>query len=262
VSSCRDLRVDDAHARLHSVLNNSRLKRPPLAAGLPDESLEEINRLWTIARAFANTAHDVNNALQVIAGNAELLSTKELEPAVQRRIEAISAETARATSLIGALQSYVRAERDPSPVVDLWTVADRAVGMRAAALRRLRMTLKVEGDRFPAPVAGPGSRLLQVALDLLLEAERVLRGSPMATIRVSVEARGQSFALRVTAAASEITEAYPTVEPGAEGALTADAQLWIAGYLAERAGGSVSAASADGHCEWTVTVPAVVPAKV
>ena len=242
-------------------LSNSRLTRPSLAA-LPDESLEEVNRLFTIARAFANTAHDVNNALQVIAGNAELLSAKGLEPAAQRRIEAISAETARATSLIHLLQSYVRAERDPSPVVDLWTVVDRAVSLRTAALRRLGITVGVAtGTRHPATVAGPGTRLLQVVLDLLLEAERVVSGRRTPNLSVTVETGMESCAVRVKASAGDLVAADATAEVKAEDALTVDAQLWAAAYLADRVGGRVGVESADGHCEWTFSLPAAVPAR-
>ena len=59
--------------------------RPAVTKGLPDEALQEVNRLWTIARAFSNTAHDVNNALQVIAGSAELIEARELDPALRDR---------------------------------------------------------------------------------------------------------------------------------------------------------------------------------
>src|SRR5262245_55502684 len=102
-----------------------------------------------------------------------MLSTQALDPAVQRRIQAISTETARATSLISALQAYTRAERDLSPTVDLGAIVDRAVGLRAAALRRERISISIDAaSRRPAPVPGPGARLLQIVLDLLLEIGR------------------------------------------------------------------------------------------
>jgi C4-dicarboxylate-specific signal transduction histidine kinase len=189
-----------------------------------------------------------------------MLGTTGLQPDVQRRIDAISAETARATSLISALQAYVHADRDPVPVIDLWTVVDRAVSMRSAALRRLRITLIVKGDgRSPAPVAGPGSRLLQIALDLLLEAERLLRGRSGPTISVTVDAAGESFALRVSAA-GDITE-QQVAEARAEDVLTADAQLWTASSLAKRVGGSVTVASTNGNCDWTLSMPAAASGK-
>ena len=238
-------------------LPSSRLTRPSIAAGLPDESLEEINRLWTIARAFANTAHEVNNALQVIAGNAELLRAKGLEPAVQRRIDAISAETARASSLISTLQAYARSERDPAPTVDLAAIADRAVGLRTAALRRERTTVEVDSSsQRPLLVAGSGSRLLQILINLLLEAERSLRGKTAPRIVVRFEAEAGVAVVRVNAAASDLAAVEASPEEHASALLTADAQLWTARHLAERAGGSVTVAAAEGTRDWMFAVPA------
>lgn len=239
------------------------MARPSIAVGLPDESLEEINRLWTIARAFANTAHEVNNALQVIAGNAELLRAKELEPAVQRRIDAISAETARASSLISTLQAYARADRDPAPLVDLAAIADRAVSLRAAALRRERIAIDLDAiSRRPVPVAGPGSRLLQILIDLLLEAERALQGRSAARITVSCESQAGTATVRVSGAASDLHAAEGSPQGVASVALTTDAQLWSACHLAERAGGSVTVASAEGTRDWTLSVPAAAPSTI
>jgi len=239
-------------------LSTPRSVRPPLAAGLPDETLEEVNRLWTIARAFANTAHEVNNALQVIAGNAEMLRAQDLEPAIQRRLEAISAQTGRATSLISTLQAYARADRDPSPTVDLGAIVDSAVGLRAAALRRERISVSVDAaSRRAAPVAGPGARLLQIVIDVLLQAELVLKGRPAPAITVRVEPLDGSSVVRVNASASDLMVNDVVSTEEAAGALTAGAQLWAARYLAERVGGSVTAAVAPGSCEWTLAVPAM-----
>lgn len=85
-----------------------RASRPALAAGLPDDALQEINRLWTIVRVFSNTAHDVNNALQVIAGSAELLEARDLDSAVRRRVETIRVEAAKAAITINRLLTYAR----------------------------------------------------------------------------------------------------------------------------------------------------------
>ncbi len=213
--------------------------------------------MWTIARVFANTAHDVNNALQAIAGNAELLKTSALDPAAQRRVDTIGAEAVRASLLINALQAYVRGERDPSPVVDLSAVTAKAVGLRTAALKRERIGVEVEpATGRPVMVPGPGSRLLQILLNLLLEAERVLQGKPTPRISVRVEtgAKGSSVSVRALAAGSS---ANSGMEERAAN-LPADAQLWTARYLAEQAGASLTASAAAGEWSWTLTVPAAV----
>lgn len=191
-----------------------------------------------------------------------MLSGQDLEPAVRRRIEAISAEAARATTLISTLQAYARADRDMSPSVDLSAVVDRAVGLRVAALRRERIVLNVDvASRRNALVPGPSTRLLQIVLDVLLEAERVLKGTTTPVIAVRVESLAGTVVVRVNASANDlaIDDASSTERSGL---LTADAQLWAASRLAERAGGTVTVVSAAGSCEWTLTVPAAAPASI
>jgi hypothetical protein len=130
--------------------------RPSLAAAVPDESLEEINRLWTIARAFANTAHDVNNALQVIAGNAEFASTQALEPrAAAASLPSPPKQRARlAESAVG--RPTRGAERDSTADHRSLTVVDRAASLRGSiAGLRITMTVASEAARRQS-VAGPG----------------------------------------------------------------------------------------------------------
>ena len=234
---------------------DSRLTRPPIAADLSDETLEEINRLWTIARAFANTAHEVNNALQAISGNAELLGTKELDPVTLRRVSSIGAEANRASTLIHTLQAYARAERDATPLIDLRLVVVKAVGLRTASLRRERIVVEQAVPDNAVLVAAPGSRLLQILLNLLLEAERALHGAKSAKITLRIDTRPGESAVVVHASAAEWQATDASAGERPLGGLTDGAQLWVARYLAEQAGGNVAVTSATGERDWTLTLP-------
>jgi signal transduction histidine kinase len=225
--------------------------RPVAAASLPDDALREINRLWTIVRALSNTAHDVNNALQVIAGSAELLESRELDPVVGRRIEAIRAESSRAAAVIDRLVAYLRAPASTASALDLWPLVDAAVAMRNASAKRRRIALVAERAEGAACRAiADGARTLQALLDLLLEAEESLADRTGASIRVQVERRGDLVDVTITATGDMAAPSSPPAAGGAPPseamadsavvAVTTGAQLWTARSLAMAQGGSVS----------------------
>ena len=232
--------------------------RPAEAAGLADDALAEINRLWTIVRAFSNTAHEVNNALQVIAGNVELLQARPLEPDLARRLETISSHTARAAATIERLAGYVRARSLPAERLDLWPLLETAVALRAASTgrRRIRVSIDRQGQE-PCWALADLVRTEQAVLNLLLCAEDTLAGRTNA--RIVVGAAGQADRVVVTVMASAdspaAAEPVPSVE-GAAGAITAGAQVWAADYLARAHHGRVTLSDTAEGLRLALTLPA------
>ena len=66
-------------------------------AELGPDDIVALNRLTTLAKVLAGTAHDVNNALQIIGGSAELLEGHaDLPEAARRALRRIQGQSARA----------------------------------------------------------------------------------------------------------------------------------------------------------------------
>lgn len=138
------------------------------------DALQEINRLVTVARVFSNAAHDLNNALQVIGGNAELLALK-VGPAEPRRVQAITAQTGRAAAALDRLLSYTRPAQAGRQSVDLEGLIEVALALRDFTLHRARITVTVDRTSPTACIVSADCRLiLQVFLNLLLNAEQAL----------------------------------------------------------------------------------------
>jgi signal transduction histidine kinase len=227
--------------------------RPAAANTLPDDGLEAINRLWTIARVFTNTAHQVNNALQVITGNAELLAARDLDPAVRKRLETIGSEAGRAAAMLNELLTYVRGGAPAPRTLDLAELANAAVAMRAASTNRRRIVMTFErSDDAPYHVLLDRLRGLQVLLNLLLAAEEWVQGGEKARVTMRLEREGAGVVARVVASV-ETPRPEPaspdaaTLTPEEEflRAVTFDAQEWVAGVLAEAEGGRLEVRSSD-----------------
>jgi len=228
--------------------------RPQPVKTLPDDGLQAINRLWTIARVFTNTAHQINNALQVITGNAELLAARDLDPAVRKRLETIGAEAGRAAAMLNELLTYVRGGARAPRTLDVAELANAAVAMRVASTSRRRIAMTFErSDEAPYYAVFDRLRGMQTLLNLLLAAEEWVQGGEKArvTVRMNREAGGvvaRVIASMETPRTADSPDGSPvplTTDDEFLRALTLDAQEWSAGVLAEAEGGRLDVRSSD-----------------
>lgn len=159
--------------------------------------LEQTNRLSLIGRILSGTIHDVNNALQVVGGSAELLqAVPGPSQAGARRVAAIGAHSQRATALLAELTVFVKENEGPVEAVDLMDVVQRALLLCQHNLNRLQLAPVIEGERVR--VEACRRRVLQSVLNLIVNAERALTGVRGATLRMTLAAADGSGAITVT----------------------------------------------------------------
>jgi two-component system NtrC family sensor kinase len=220
----------------------------PVSVAVDADALQEINRLRTVARILSNATHDLNNALQVIGGSAELLAMRtELGPAEQRRIQTITTQTGRAAAALDCLMAYTRPTLAERHKVDLEALLRVAISLRDFSLHRARIQVSVE-RAAPAPCRASVDRrlILQIFLNVLLNAEEALeeRRDGSAAIQIRLERQGETCL-------TSFTDNGPGFSPQARARLadraavpSLDARvsgigLWVAARIAARHGGGL-----------------------
>lgn len=210
----------------------------------PPEWLERANRLALTARLLSSTVHDVNNALQVIAGSVELL---QMAPAasemIQRRITAIDTQSKRASKLLQDLTEFVRDARSLAETIELKALAEQMLVTRHYAITKLRITVTVEGE--PVKVSANPKHLQQILLNLLVNAE---------------DARCSTLAIRVVkegalAVVSIKDNAGPRPQDATRDNLGIG--LEVSQWLAQQNGGTVTYEPAAAGSHARLTLPAV-----
>jgi signal transduction histidine kinase len=156
-----------------------------------------------VARLAAGAAHEINNPLAAIVGNAELLMRRDLlTPGSQQRAERIVSAAYRVARIVEDLRAYARADvlaPEPADVGRLLrdTVADRRGALEAAGVRlvdELAPLPPVGAD--PRQLAKVFGNVVQNALDALRErppGQRTLRlsGRPVADgVELTIENSG------------------------------------------------------------------------
>ena len=211
---------------------------------------------------LSNTAHDVNGALQVISGSAELLAARDLDASVRGRVQTIHREAARAASAISQLLSYSRSTVSSPRVLDFRTIVDEAIAMRAASIRHRRISLAIErADDEPYRVLLEHDRALQLLLDLLLAAEDAIVELEKPYLRVRMARTAESVV--VTVAGGEVAPNAPsqpaTVAPFAS-AVTTGAAIWTAARLARSQRATLQAIAQATRLDFVLEVPSTRPA--
>ena len=223
----------------------------------PPDWLEKANRLALIARQLSTTIHDVNNMLQVISGHAELLVTApDANDVMLKRGEMIGSQAQRATLALAELADFAKDVSDRHETVELRAIAARALAMRAQALARLRITAAVEGDEVR--VRGNARRLLQIALNLIANAEGALTRRMSPSLRVAVARVGHEAQLIVEDSSAGPAPATDPPKLAGEVPHRLGIGVEVSQWLAAEQSGSLGRIShSPAGSQWRLSLPAV-----
>jgi signal transduction histidine kinase len=159
--------------------------------------LAQLNRAATAARMIAGLAHELNNSLQVVSGLVELLADHaELPPDAAARIRKIGAQADKATAAIRQVLGYTRELGADPHGPELSVVVERALALRRYNLGRAGIAVTVD---VPAglKVGVDEKSLLQVLLNLVLNAEDALAGQSRKDLRIAAAVRDDRIELQV-----------------------------------------------------------------
>lgn len=223
----------------------------------------QINRLATTARMVAGLAHELNNSLQVVSGLVELLGDRpDIPPDAVARIQRIGGQAEKATVAIRQVLGYARELGPETTSVDLAAVAEQGLALRRYQLGRAGITATVEAPSEPVMVRGDARALLQVLLNLVLNAEDALAQQPVRELRVTVQRQGTGARLVVRDTGHGVPEdlrrrIFDPFFTTRTGERSVGLGLPVAQLCAARHGGHVSlGASRPGATEFVLDLPA------
>src|SRR5690606_17388606 len=119
----------------------------------------------------AGLAHELNNSLQVMSGLVELLSDRPDLPAdVVLRLQKIGGQADRAGAAVREVLGYARETPSAPAGADPAVAIETAVALRRYHLGRAGITAHVEAQRGQRRVRARAGDLVQIVLNLMLNA--------------------------------------------------------------------------------------------
>jgi signal transduction histidine kinase len=120
-------------------------------------------------------AHELNNPLTAILGMSDLLKDGETNETRNRHLTMLHQQARRATEIVQNLMYFSRPPAPGKSEVNLSELVDRTLHLHAYSLRKNNITVDFLMEQNLSQVAGDPHQLMQVFLNLILNAEQAIR---------------------------------------------------------------------------------------
>src|SRR5262245_33186304 len=131
----------------------------------------QTEKLVSRGQLAAGAAHEINNPLTAILGYSDLLADDQALPEKARGIAAKIRDQARRTkTLVGNLLSFARQVPAERTLLDLNTVVNNAVQLRALDLKHSGTKIELKLESVLPGVRGDGNQLMQVFFNVISNA--------------------------------------------------------------------------------------------
>jgi PAS domain S-box-containing protein len=227
-----------------------------------EEQIIQSERLAAMGQMIGGFAHELNNPLTTILGVSELLQDGEANEARVKQLGMLHQQARRATEIVKNLMYFSQPPAPGKSQVNLSELVDRTLHLHAYSLRKNNITVDFLKEEGLPQVTGDPHQLMQVFLNLVLNAEQAIReardkgtlrirlGKTATNIRVTFQDDGPGIAPEILP--NIFDPFYTTKRPGRGTGLG----LSICKAVLKEHAGNIEAASAPGGgAVFTVSLP-------
>ena len=139
-----------------------------------EEQLQHSQLLSSLGKMTAGIAHEVNNPLGSILLYTELLMSGDLPQQIKKDLRVIHDESKRAVKIITALLTYSRKMKPEMRRFNLNELLKKVLAIRQYEEKVQNITVSTNLQRGPVYLEGDSSQLMQVFINILLNAEEAI----------------------------------------------------------------------------------------
>jgi len=168
-TSSRPIEKNGRHVGMTGVLTDITEKRKM------EEQLIQAEKLSSLGGILSGVAHELNNPLTAIIGNAQLLSRMDISSEIKQKLDTIYNESFRCTKIVGGLLAFAREHRPERVMTDINQIIREAYKLREYELRVDDVSLKTELDETIPEISVDPHQIQQVLINLINNAYHALQ---------------------------------------------------------------------------------------
>ena len=227
-----------------------------------EQQVVQSERLAAMGAMIGGVAHELNNPLTAIMGVSELMQDTETNEVSRKQLAILQQQARRAAEIVQNLTYFSRPPAPGKSKINLVEVVERTLNLHAYSLRKNNITVDFLKEAGVPYALGDPHQLMQVFLNLIVNAEQAIREvRDKGTLRIRL-GRGENAVwvsfhddgpgIPKETLSSIFDPFYTTKRPGRGTGLG----LSICKSVLKEHNGSVEAAnSPEGGAVFTVTLP-------
>jgi PAS domain S-box-containing protein len=227
-----------------------------------EQQVVQSERLAAMGAMIGGVAHELNNPLTSIMGVSELLQDTETNETSRKQLAMLQQQARRAAEIVQNLTYFSRPPAPGKSRINLVEVVERTLNLHAYSLRKNNVTVDFLKEAGVPYAMGDPHQLMQVFLNLILNAEHAIRDArDKGTLRIRLGKGDNSVwvsfhddgpGIPKENLSSIFDPFYTTKRPGRGTGLG----LSICKSVMKEHNGSIEAAnSPEGGAVFTVTLP-------
>jgi len=162
-----------------------------------DGQLGHFRRLEAVERMVSGVAHELNNPLQTVVGNAEMLAGMKLSESARRRAQRVLSGAKRCQDVVDGLLKLKRKHRELAEFVELPELVRRSLRVVELEFSPLKVATRVTGQDDPPRIKGNIVDLEQALENVLRNAFQAVAREERPSVQVSIAATGETVQLMV-----------------------------------------------------------------
>ena len=140
-----------------------------------EQQIVQSERLAAMGAMIGGVAHELNNPLTSIMGVSELLQDTETNETSRKQLAMLQQQARRAAEIVQNLTYFSRPPAAGKSRISLVEVVERTLNLHAYSLRRNNITVDFLKEASVPYALGDPHQLMQVFLNLILNAEHAIR---------------------------------------------------------------------------------------
>jgi PAS domain S-box-containing protein len=140
-----------------------------------EQQIIQSERLAAMGQMIGGFAHELNNPLTSIMGVSEMLQESDISEPARKQLVMMHGQARRAAEIVQNLMYFSRPPAPGKTPVNLNELVQRTLHLHAYSLRKNNISVDFNPEGSLPAVMGDSNQLMQVFLNLILNAEQAIR---------------------------------------------------------------------------------------